>query len=92
MKYGAEKVESLVGPIYDKFAVDEWGCKQLDKLEERYPNYVNTTDDDDDDCKSTTFALSRASIMDDTTEGIRKRRDSRDETNCNQKLKLFMIY
>lgn len=42
MKYGAEKVESLVGPIYDKFGkhaalsgVDEWGCKQLDKVKKR---------------------------------------------------------
>ncbi|KAI7863635.1 hypothetical protein BDF14DRAFT_1336622 [Spinellus fusiger] len=38
VKYGAEMVESLAAPIYDKFgrrvlsdAVDEWGCKQLDK-------------------------------------------------------------
>ena len=38
MKYGAEMVESLAAPIYDKFGkpalsnVDEWGCKQLDKV------------------------------------------------------------
>lgn len=38
MKYGAEMVESFAAPIYDKFGkhalsgVDEWGCKQLDKV------------------------------------------------------------
>lgn len=32
MKYSVEKVESFVGPIYDKLGVDEWGCKQLDKV------------------------------------------------------------
>ncbi|KAI8374816.1 transcription factor Opi1-domain-containing protein [Blakeslea trispora] len=90
MKYGAEMVESLAAPIYDKFGkpalsnVDEWGCKQLDKLEEKYPSYVipireaREEESEDDDAKSATFALSRASLID--SDGIRKRRDSRDET------------
>ncbi|CEP06922.1 hypothetical protein [Parasitella parasitica] len=96
VKYGAEMVESFAAPIYDKFGkhalsgVDEWGCKQLDKLEERYPKYVASKnrddgDEDDDDAKSATFALSRATLMDD--EGIRKRRDSRDETSKAHKSK-----
>lgn len=40
VKYGAEMVESFAGPIYDKLGkpvlsnVDEWGCKQLDKVRE----------------------------------------------------------
>ncbi|KAI8640068.1 transcription factor Opi1-domain-containing protein [Parasitella parasitica] len=96
VKYGAEMVESFAAPIYDKFGkhalsgVDEWGCKQLDKLEERYPKYVVSNnqadgDEDDDDAKSATFALSRATLMDD--EGIRKRRDSRDETSKVHKSK-----
>ena len=100
MKYGAEMVESFAAPIYDKFGkhalsgVDEWGCKQLDRLEERYPKYVVSNDDDepiveededDDDAKSATFALSRATLIDD--EGIRKRRDSRDETSKHHKSK-----
>ncbi|KAI8069848.1 transcription factor Opi1-domain-containing protein [Gilbertella persicaria] len=92
MKYGAEMVESFAAPIYDKFGkpalsnVDAWGCKQLDKLEERYPDYVTPIqqitkeqeeeEEEDDDARSATFALSRASLMD--TEGIRKRRDSTD--------------
>ena len=38
VKYGAQMVESFAAPIYDKFGkqalsnVDEWGCKQLDKV------------------------------------------------------------
>ena len=38
VKYGAEMVESIAAPIYGKFGkhalsgVDEWGCKQLDKV------------------------------------------------------------
>jgi hypothetical protein len=38
VKYGAEMVESFATPIYDKFgkhalsSVDEWGCKQLDRV------------------------------------------------------------
>lgn len=50
-------------------------------MEERYPNYVapkDETEDDEDDAKSATFALSLASLRDDT-EGLRKRRDSREE-------------
>ncbi|KAI8354593.1 transcription factor Opi1-domain-containing protein [Choanephora cucurbitarum] len=94
MKYGAEMVESLAAPIYDKFGkpalsnVDEWGCKQLDKLEEKYPSYVTpireTKEDEseDDDAKSATFALSRASLLD--SEGIRKRRDSRDDLHTHK--------
>ncbi|KAI9469726.1 MAG: transcription factor Opi1-domain-containing protein [Benjaminiella poitrasii] len=121
MKYGAEMVESFAAPIYDKFGkhalsgVDEWGCKQLDKLGEKYPHYVNPKeesnniknanmnieedynhiddnndddnddDDDDDDARSATFALSRATLVDDssTTEGagigLRKRRGGKEE-------------
>ncbi|CAO0795410.1 unnamed protein product [Mucor circinelloides] len=103
MKYGAEMVESFAAPIYDKFGkhalsgVDEWGCKQLDKLEERYPKYVVSKDnngstameedeEDDDDAKSATFALSRATLIDDES-GLRKRRDSRDETSKHHKSK-----
>lgn len=57
-------------------------------MEERYPNYVAPVhnEEDDDDCKSTTFALSRASLRDDTTT-IRKRRDSRDEINNYKKVR-----
>lgn len=38
VKYGAEMVESIAAPIYGKFGkqalsgVNEWGCKQLDKV------------------------------------------------------------
>lgn len=41
VKYGAEMVESIAAPIYGKFGkhalsgVDEWGCKQLDRV-----NYI----------------------------------------------------
>jgi hypothetical protein len=39
VKYGAEMVESFASPIYDTLGrralsgVDEWGCKQLDKVD-----------------------------------------------------------
>ena len=86
VKYGAEMVESIAAPIYGKFGkgVDEWGCKQLDRLEERYPTYVTPKEEtDDDDASSTTFALSRVLLEDNNSEhgGLRKRRDSRDERN-----------
>ncbi|KAI9280077.1 transcription factor Opi1-domain-containing protein [Sporodiniella umbellata] len=98
VKYGAEMVESLAAPIYDKFGkpalsnVDEWGCKQLDKLEEKYPSYVSKYKEEedelyeeyeDDDAQSATSALARASLMDDH-EGLRKRRDSRDDFTANR--------
>ncbi|KAI7905802.1 transcription factor Opi1-domain-containing protein [Cokeromyces recurvatus] len=97
MKYGAEMVESFAAPIYDKFGkhalsgVDEWGCKQLDRLGEKYPHYVNPKeemkkedmdteeDEDDDDARSATFALSRATLVDDNIEGgIRRRRENEE--------------
>lgn len=107
VKYGAEMVESIAAPIYGKFGkhaaslsgVDEWGCKQLDKLEERYPGYTTNNgeeemtaiEEEDDDASSTTFALSRVILDDHPTttgamhpqheSGLRKRRDSHDETN-----------
>ncbi|KAG2205269.1 hypothetical protein INT47_009534 [Mucor saturninus] len=88
VKYGAEMVESIAAPIYGKFGkhalsgVDEWGCKQLDRLEERYPDYVapKDEDDDDDDASSTTLRLSRV-LLDDHENMLYKRKDSRDETS-----------
>ncbi|CEG64361.1 hypothetical protein RMATCC62417_01344 [Rhizopus microsporus] len=93
VKYGAEMVESFAGPIYDKLGkpvlsnVDEWGCKQLDKLEEKYPylsknKETDEDEQDEDDANSTVSALARTSLLDDhesTTSGLRKRRDSKEE-------------
>ncbi|KAI8080939.1 transcription factor Opi1-domain-containing protein, partial [Thamnidium elegans] len=88
VKYGAEMVESIAAPIYGKFGkqalsgVNDWGCKQLDKLEERYPDYVvPIKEEDDDDAASTTFRLSRVLLDDHESNILRKRRDSRDETS-----------
>ncbi|EIE82634.1 hypothetical protein G6F55_011892 [Rhizopus delemar] len=89
VKYGAQMVESFAAPIYDKFGkqalsnVDEWGCKQLDKLEEKYPSYVGSKqkeeddedDEDEDDAHSTVSAFARTSLRDD--HEIRKRNSSR---------------
>ncbi|KAG1322921.1 hypothetical protein G6F62_009965 [Rhizopus arrhizus] len=90
VKYGAQMVESFAAPIYDKFGkqalsnVDEWGCKQLDKLEEKYPTYVGSKGkeedcedyyQDEDDAHSTVSAFARTSLIDD--HEIRKRNASR---------------
>ncbi|KAG0740225.1 hypothetical protein G6F29_004159 [Rhizopus arrhizus] len=90
VKYGAQMVESFAAPIYDKFGkqalsnVDEWGCKQLDKLEEKYPTYVGSKRkeedyedyyQDEDDAHSTVSAFARTSLIDD--HEIRKRNSSR---------------
>ncbi|KAI8972669.1 transcription factor Opi1-domain-containing protein [Pilobolus umbonatus] len=86
VKYGAEMVESFAAPICDKIgkhalSVDEWGCKQLDRLEERYPTYVVPKEEEEEDTmNSTAYALSRTSLRDDHERDIRRRRDSRDET------------
>ncbi|KAG0169434.1 hypothetical protein DFQ28_002224 [Apophysomyces sp. BC1034] len=84
VKYGAEMVESFASPIYDKFGkralsgVDKWGCKQLDKLEERYPAYVNPNDQEDD-AVATAHALARTSLSDEPEhETIRRRRHEDD--------------
>ncbi|KAI9017873.1 transcription factor Opi1-domain-containing protein [Phycomyces nitens] len=90
VKYGAEMVESFAAPIYDKVgkrvlsgAVDEWGCKQLDKLEERYPRYVSSPDDQEDPTMAAASALARASLTDEYEGGRRRREDSReDQTYC----------
>ncbi|RUS23244.1 transcription factor Opi1-domain-containing protein [Jimgerdemannia flammicorona] len=46
VQYGANVVESSVktiaAPLYDKLGVDEWGNRQLDKLERAYPAIVET--------------------------------------------------
>jgi hypothetical protein len=74
VKYGAEMVESIAAPIYGKFdslsGVDEWGCKQLDKLgystTKEVKQEVEEVGSDDDDAS---YALSRI-LLDD---GLRKR-------------------
>ncbi|KAI8891151.1 Opi1-domain-containing protein [Backusella circina FSU 941] len=85
VKYGAEMVESFAAPIYDKLGkhamstgVNEWGCRQLDKLEERYPSYVAPKQEEEDEDGLMLAALARASLED--NEGLRRRRDSRDES------------
>ncbi|KAI8878804.1 transcription factor Opi1 [Backusella circina FSU 941] len=82
VKYGAEMVESFATPLYDTLGrralsgVDEWGCKQLDKLEERYPNYVAPKEEEEDVAgEATTTALARTSLGED--EGLKHR--TRDE-------------
>ncbi|KAI8975253.1 transcription factor Opi1-domain-containing protein [Mycotypha africana] len=84
MKYGAEMMESFAAPIYDKFGkqalsnVDEWGCKQLDKLEQKYPNYViphskRQMDDKPKGTKQNGKGLKKVSnkaIADDTAEQV----------------------
>ncbi|KAL0080386.1 transcription factor Opi1-domain-containing protein [Phycomyces blakesleeanus] len=87
VKYGAEMVESFAAPIYDKVgkrvlsgAVDEWGCKQLDKLEERYPSYVTSPEEQEDATMAAASALARASLTDEYEGGVRRRReDSRED-------------
>ncbi|KAI8376011.1 transcription factor Opi1-domain-containing protein [Radiomyces spectabilis] len=90
VKYGAEMVESFAAPIYDKFSrralsndVDDWGCKQLDKLEEKYPKYVSGREKEEDEANIAAHALARTSISDNhDRDRLRKRRiEDREDTS-----------
>ncbi|KAL0095551.1 transcription factor Opi1-domain-containing protein [Phycomyces blakesleeanus] len=88
VKYGAEMVESIAAPIYDKVGrrvlsnVDTWGCRQLDRFEEKYsapPHPAQTlVDTDEDGPTMAAHALARATISDhheQQRDGLRRRRD-----------------
>ncbi|KAI9020895.1 transcription factor Opi1-domain-containing protein [Phycomyces nitens] len=82
VKYGAEMVESLAAPIYDKVGrrvlsnVDTWGCRQLDRFEDK------SSLAEEDGPTMAAHALARATISDhheQARDGLRRRTDPRED-------------